>query len=121
MRYHWHSNTTFSLKPHPSGHEKTEDHAAENGWDLLDLNRNPRKGCITITKILQNNRNFDMKQLFEWGDFKALPVVIGWFDKAAGCVGDYREGVQRATFSAIYQFARNVRRISFAPRVEGGQ
>ena len=72
------------------------------------------KNQIAMMKILKYHDNFDMQPLFEW-DFKFLPCMIEWFEKAAECPSFYddclghdelEQTIQRRKLSAIYQFIR---------------
>ena len=51
---------------------------------LLDLNldRSNNKKEAAIIKILQHHNDFDMTPFFEW-EFKVLPLVINWHEKAS--------------------------------------
>lgn len=74
----------------------------------LDLNGGADKKKVAIIKILQNHRHFDMQPLFEW-DFKALPLVIDWFERAAACPTDSNNAnIGNRKLSSIYQFIRGM-------------
>ena len=73
----------------------------------LDLNRGTDKKQVAIIKLLQNHRHFDMQPLFEW-DFKALPLVIDWFKRAAACHTDFNPNIGSRKLSSIYQFIRGM-------------
>lgn len=84
----------------------------------------------SFIKILGSHPDFDMKPLFEW-DFKVLPHVIGWLERAAACpieiqscaVGgfnggfegddaalaiEYQANIENRKLSGIYQFIRGM-------------
>eukprot|EP00579_Thalassiosira_antarctica_P031078 CAMPEP_0202033884 /NCGR_PEP_ID=MMETSP0905-20130828/66276_1 /ASSEMBLY_ACC=CAM_ASM_000554 /TAXON_ID=420261 /ORGANISM="Thalassiosira antarctica, Strain CCMP982" /LENGTH=476 /DNA_ID=CAMNT_0048597797 /DNA_START=166 /DNA_END=1596 /DNA_ORIENTATION=- len=73
----------------------------------LDLNTGTDKKQVAIIKILQNHHHFNMQPLFEW-DFKALPLVIGWFERAAACPTDFNANIGNRKLSSIYQFIRGI-------------
>ena len=83
---------------------------------LVALNRSGySKKQIAMMKILKYHDNFDMQPLFEW-DFKVLPCMIKWFEKAAERpsyldkfrLPDLEAMVQQRKLSAIYQFIRGM-------------
>jgi len=72
----------------------------------LQMNKCENKSHVAMIKILIYHPNIDMEALFEWGSgdersLKALPYVVGWFERAEEAV-DIQEGKR---LSAIYQFA----------------
>ena len=72
----------------------------------LGLNRSREdKGQIAMTKILQQHSCFSMQPFFEW-EFKVLPLVIDWFEKAAACTTTFDEKIKRTKLSCIYDFVR---------------
>ena len=83
---------------------------------LLILNGSgyPKKQ-IAMMKILKYHNNFDMHPLFEW-DFKVLPCMIEWFERAAECpsrygmfsLPDLEAMIRQRKLSAIYQFIRGM-------------
>ena len=82
---------------------------------ILKLNKGTNKSHVAIKKILKYHSNIDLSTLYDWdsGDewtLKALPYVVGWFDKARDAVvnNDDEESynIDTRTLSAIYQFAR---------------
>ena len=52
---------------------------------LLDLNRRDNKKEVAMIKILLSHNDFDMQPFFKW-EFKVLPLVIKWFERAASSV-----------------------------------
>jgi len=76
---------------------------------LLDLNaRNDKKEVATI-KILQSHNDFDMLPFFEW-EFKVLPLVIGWLERASEyeMPEDFEPNIDKRKLSTIYQFVRGM-------------
>jgi len=57
---------------------------------LFDLNDRVDKKDVAMIKILQYHNDFDMMPFFEW-EFKVLPHVIKWFERAS--VIDYARGL----------------------------
>ena len=84
--------------------------------DLLVLNAETNKRDVAMKKILRYHPNIDMEPLFLWDSegeqtLKALPYVLGWFEKAeqAVRVGEEAERIYNVgakKLSAIYQFAK---------------
>ena len=83
---------------------------------LLNLNNGANKMHVAIKKILKHHPNIDMEPLFEWDaegeqTLKALPYVVGWFDRARVAVTDNdgeRYHVEEKTLSAIFQFVKGM-------------
>ena len=89
---------------------------------LLELNECDTKSYVAIRKILKYHPNIDMEPFFEWGmkeegerNLKALPYVMGWFERAEEAVADDDESsnsegggynVTEQKLSAIYDFSR---------------
>ena len=74
----------------------------------LSLNgRHEDKRRIAMQKILYYHSDFDMQPFFEW-EFKALPIAIDWFTKAAAQTTGFEEKINRTKLSAIYQFVRDM-------------
>ena len=84
--------------------------------DLLVMNAGTNKRDVVMKKILRYHPNIDMEPLFLWDSegeqtLKALPYVLGWFEKAeqAVRVGEEAERIYNVgakKLSAIYQFAK---------------
>lgn len=74
----------------------------------LELNGSSEdKKKIAMKKILQHHSDFNMKPLFEW-EFKALPLVIGWCERASACTTAFESKIGRVKLSSIYQFVREM-------------
>ena len=77
---------------------------------LLTLNklRGDMKDIATI-KILQHHNDFDMMPFFEW-EFKVLPVMIDWFERASSITmpKNYEPNIGPRKLSSIYQFVRGM-------------
>ena len=76
---------------------------------LLQMNRTKYKSYVAIRKVLKYHPMTDMEPFFEWleeGDqnLKALPYVIGWFNRAEiAASSDNPMGTRK--LSAVFQFA----------------
>lgn len=109
------SNHTLSEIRYGSPYHPTAEIAL-----LLNLNRNPDKTQVAIMKILQNHAHLDMKPLFEW-EFKTLPFVVDWFDRAADYISLSEEldiDVQSKKLSAIYHFIRGLPTVYIESRLK---
>jgi len=58
---------------------------------------------------LQNHNDFDMLPFFEW-EFKVLPLVLGWLERASVCdmPRDFEPNIDKRKLSTIYQFVRGM-------------
>ena len=76
---------------------------------LLSLNQRDDKKEVIMIKILQKHNNFDMTPFFEW-EFKVLPVMINWFERALAIdmPEDYEPNIGPRKLSSIYQFVRGM-------------
>ena len=91
-------------------------HSTERLEYLLDLNGDTNKSHVAIKKILKYHPNIDMEPLFDWDaeegeqNLKALPHVVGWFDRAEEAVADDDKNynVEEKKLSAILQFTKAV-------------
>ena len=84
---------------------------------LLRLNENTNKSHVAIKKILKYHPNIVMEPMFEWDaeegeqNLKALPYVIGWFERAKEATAAAEDGeesynIEERKLDAIFQFAR---------------
>ena len=77
---------------------------------LLSLNRKgDNEKQIAIIKILQHHNDFDMMPFFEW-EFKVLPIMIEWFEKAStiDMPRGFESNIGPRKLSCIYQFVRGM-------------
>ena len=76
---------------------------------LLTLNKREDKKEVAMIKILQHHNEFDMTPFFEW-EFKVLPLMINWFEKASSITmpQDYEPNIRPRKLSSIYQFVRGM-------------
>ena len=76
---------------------------------LLELNERDDKKEVATIKILQCHDDFDMQPFFEW-EFKVLPLVISWLEKASECEmpENFEPNIERRKLSTIYQFVRDM-------------
>ena len=82
----------------------------------LQQNEETNKNQVAIRKILLYHPNIEMEPLYGWGSedewsLKALPYVIGWFDRAREAVAnDDGESydVDAKALSAIYHFTKDM-------------
>ena len=64
---------------------------------------------VAKIKILQCHNDFDMLPFFEW-EFKCLPMVLGWLERASECdmPRDFEPNIEPRKLSTIYQFVRGM-------------
>jgi len=83
---------------------------------LLTQNTRKNKKEVAIIKTLKHHKEFDMMPFFEW-EFKALPLVITWFERASMLIqmasyglglGDFEPNIGPRKLSSIYQFVRGM-------------
>jgi len=81
---------------------------------LLDLNGDYEdKKEVAMVKILQTHNDFDMTPFFEW-EFKVLPLMINWFERASSLEissrmpEDYEPFIEQRQLSCVYQFVRGM-------------
>ena len=76
---------------------------------MLTLNLRDEKREVAIIKILQHHNCFDMTPFFEW-EFKVLPLMIGWFERASviDMPKDYEPDIEPRKLLSIYQFFRGM-------------
>lgn len=74
----------------------------------LQLNSSSQnKGHIAMMKILQHHTHFDMQPFFHL-EFKVLPHVIGWLEKAStlSIATNFRPKIKHTKLSIMYDFVR---------------
>jgi len=74
------------------------------------LNGKGDKKEIAIIKILQNHNDFDMMPFFEW-EFKVLPLMIDWFERASAIKKlptNFQPNIGSRKLSSVYQFVRGI-------------
>mmetsp|Transcript_25803 Transcript_25803/g.44050 ORF Transcript_25803/g.44050 Transcript_25803/m.44050 type:complete len:415 (+) Transcript_25803:93-1337(+) len=76
----------------------------QNLTSMLALNRGMDKQRIAIQKVLLCYPHLDMEPFLEW-DLKLFPVIVGWFDRANGCM-EAAAGMDTRKLDAIYQFTQ---------------
>ena len=74
---------------------------------LLTPNQKGDKKKVATLKVLKHHNDFDMKPFFEW-EFKVLPLVIGWLERAFSYTTDFDANIEERKLSSIYQFIRNM-------------
>ena len=74
---------------------------------LLVLNDRKNEKEVAIIKILQHHNDFDMMPFFEW-EFKVLPLMINWFERASAITMpiNFEPNIAPRKISSIYQFIR---------------
>jgi hypothetical protein len=95
-------NATF-LSNHSLSYLGDEIDENETIGYLLQLNcRNDKKEVATI-KILKCHNDFDMLPFFQW-EFKVLPLVLGWLERASECEmpDDFEPNIEGRKLSTIY-------------------
>jgi len=85
------------------------DISNENLLQILGLNEREYEDEIAMIKILQNHNDFDMTPFFEW-EFKVLPLMIIWFERASRIPmpEDCEPNIGPRKLSSIYQFVRGM-------------
>ena len=74
----------------------------------LQLNSSSQnKGNVAMMKILRHHTHFDMQPFFHL-EFKVLPHVIGWLEKAStlSIATNFRSKIKQTKLSVIYDFVR---------------
>ena len=72
----------------------------------LILNSNSEdKGQIAMAKIIRHHSHFNMQPFFEW-EFKVLPLMITWLEKAGAHTSNFGEEINRTKLSITYDFIR---------------
>lgn len=76
---------------------------------FLELNRRTDKKEVATIKVLQQHGDFDMQPFFEW-DFKVLPMVLDWLERASACQmpQGFEPHIEKRKLSCIYQFVRGM-------------
>ena len=81
----------------------------------LDLNRSSEnKGQIAMTKILQHHYHFNIQPFLKW-EFKVLPLVIAWLEKANACTFGFEEKLARMKLSMTYDFVKELPMLYIEP------
>ena len=81
----------------------------------LALNRSSEnKGQIAMTKILQHHYHFNIKPFLKW-EFKVLPLVIAWLEKANACTSGFEEKLARMKLSMTYDFVKELPMLYIEP------
>lgn len=73
----------------------------------LDLNKSPDKKYVTVRKILENHSGFDVQPLFQW-EFKTLPLIVEWLEKAASYPDVDVNDIDCRKLSVTNQFVRSM-------------
>ena len=97
-------NTSSINKTYLSNH--TLEDLGRDHWGIPDdvrsylvLNRDSEdKGHVAVTKILQHHSHFNVQPFFEW-EFKVLPLMISWLEKANACTSNFEEKINRMMIS----------------------
>ena len=98
-------NNTY-LSNHTLGTLYMSGNVSADVQSYLTLNASSRdKGRIAMTKILQHHSHFDMQPFFEW-EFKVLPLIINWLEKADHCTTEFDEQISKMKLSCMYDFVR---------------
>ena len=77
---------------------------------LVELNENEDKKEVAMIKILQHHNDVNMMPFFEW-EFKVLPLVINWFERASSITSmpeNFEPNIGPRNLSSIYQFVRGM-------------
>ena len=77
---------------------------------LLRLNQREDKKEVAIIKMLKHHNDFDMMPFFMW-EFKVLPLMISWFERALSITAvrrGYETNIGQRKLSSIYQFVRGM-------------
>ena len=75
--------------------------------DLLDWNRYYlNKQQVAMLKIFRNHSHFNVESFFEW-EFKVLPIMIEWFEKAATRLNvTFMKKINKMKLSVIHDFVK---------------
>ena len=75
--------------------------------ELLDWNRSyQNKQQVAMLKIFRNHSHFDVQPFFEW-EFKVLPLMIEWFEKAATRLNvTFMKKINKMKLSVIHDFVK---------------
>ena len=72
----------------------------------MNLNAsNEDKEQVARMKTLQHHSHCNIQPFFEW-EFKVLPLMIAWFEKAATCTTTFEEKLNKMKLSVTYDFVR---------------
>ena len=76
---------------------------------LFNLNKREDTKEVAMIKILQHHNDINMTPFFEW-EFKVLPLIINWFEKASsiGMPSNSQLNIGPRKLSSIYQFVRGM-------------
>ena len=98
-------NSTF-LSNHIIQHLTIMDPSIDR---LNEVNRRNDKKEVAMVKILQHHNDFDMLPFFEW-DFKVLPLMIDWFERASLITmpRNFEPNIGPRKLSCIYQYVRGM-------------
>jgi len=71
----------------------------------LELNRCVDKSLVSKKKILKYHRHFDIQPFVQW-EFKVLPLLIHWLDKAAPFSAEFEMNgtVEMRKLTVVYEF-----------------
>ena len=86
---------------------KSDRKLEQDSKPLLVLNRKDDKKEVATIKVLKHHDHFDMKPFFEW-EFKVLPLVVSWLEKASSYTTDFDANIEERKLSSIYQFTRDM-------------
>jgi len=71
----------------------------------LELNRCPNKQQVAVKKILKHHCHFDIQPFVQW-EFKVLPLLIHWLEKAAffSTEFDVNGTIEMRKLTVVYEF-----------------
>ena len=101
-------NATF-LSNHTLQHVSILSSYRPQFGPLFELNQRKDKKEVAMIKILQNHNDINMTSFFEW-EFKVLPLMINWFERASPIMmpENFESSIGPRKLLSIYQFVRGM-------------
>jgi len=87
-----------------------DDPILDLGIDFsIDFNKRDDKKEVAMIKIFRYHKDIDMQPFFEW-EFKVLPLIINWFERASliDMPGNTGTNIESRKLSSVYQFVRGM-------------
>ena len=111
-------NNTFLSNHTLEGFDNMDRYLPADLVSSLELNASSEnKGQIAMTKVLQHHSHFNVQSFFEW-EFKVLPLVIAWLEKANTRTFFHcslRRKIKGIKLSCMYEFVREFPMLCIEP------